>query len=57
MDRIKSKINILKGDIQIFTSVKLDEVTNSKILTVSSPVMFHNMTNDTIVITLKGDKT
>ena len=34
----------------------MDELTNSKILVVSSPVMFLNMTNEVIVITLK-DKT
>lgn len=54
-DRIKSKLHQFK-EIQIFTQIKLDEVTNSKVLTVSSAVMFINLTGETIMIALK-DKT
>ena len=47
MDRIKSKAHA-QDFIKVFTSLKLDTVTNSKMLTVSSNVIFVNHTNEAI---------
>lgn len=47
MDRIKSKSHS-QDLIKVFTNLKLDTVTNSKMLTVSSNVIFVNHTNEAI---------
>lgn len=44
MDTIKHKIN----EQDIFTQLKLDSITNSKLLVISSKVIFINNTNESI---------
>lgn len=51
MDRIKSKIYDVDG-YRVFTSLKLDTLTNSKVLTIASPVIFSNLCDIPITVQL-----
>lgn len=51
MDRIKTKMYISE-EIPIYTNLKLDNITNSKVLIVGSPVVFVNFTNQNVIITM-----
>lgn len=49
MDRIKSKMfNV--NDIQVFTTLRLDSLTNSKVLTIASPILFVNHTDKDFIL-------
>jgi hypothetical protein len=50
MDRIKSSVMNIDIDCAVSASLNLDEVTNTKILTISSPTTFINETNDSLTI-------
>lgn len=49
MDRIKSKLHTI-NDMQVYTSLRLDAVTNSKVLTIASPIIFTNNTDQVIIL-------
>jgi hypothetical protein len=55
MDRIKTKLHTV-NDIQVYSSLKLDPITNSKVLTIASPVIFSNHTDQSIILQISDKK-